>query len=580
MAPGQPETYLDHPLFRQAQQNAQKGEWQAGLDKMEKLMQAYPLEADLRALRQEMQLRARIDQDERRDIAQARKQRVRDLLMRMIIVAGLAVLALAVVRSYSAIFQEQIAVTRAKLEYQVREVEMAVKFRDAQDFLNAGRADTALALITEVAALDPNYPGLAELKAQAQRLQTLDVWYAEAMSLIEQGDTPKALAVLREIEREEPYYRDVKLQISNLESLTQLSAILAQADSAYEAGDWETAIAAYEELYLYHPDYQSVYVEERLFASYVKAAEARLRASDSLEAILAAEEYYRKSLALRPQDAETKAQQAQVRAMVEERLFLGYIQAAQAALAAEPDSLQALRLADQYFTEALKLRPNDAEIGLQRELAHRFIEAQEYFNQGNWTAVIDTLEFVYRQDKGYARGTARQSLYEAYVARGDGAMAIGDFDGALSDYRRAAVIAEEDPSSKLRLYEVQLKVAEAMGVLGEYQNAVLLYASAISMVDLQARAQDHSAAMATALADAERYASQGDYKAAFRSYREAVSWGTETFEIVEYTVVSGDYLSSLAIKFGSTVSLIAEANNLDDPNLIITGQVLLIPILP
>lgn len=48
-------------------------------------------------------------------------------------------------------------------------------------------------------------------------------------------------------------------------------------------------------------------------------------------------------------------------------------------------------------------------------------------------------------------------------------------------------------------------------------------------------------------------------------------------EPVMYTVKSGDTLSAIASRFGTTVKAIADANNIPDPNLIFVGQVLRIP---
>jgi LysM repeat protein len=47
--------------------------------------------------------------------------------------------------------------------------------------------------------------------------------------------------------------------------------------------------------------------------------------------------------------------------------------------------------------------------------------------------------------------------------------------------------------------------------------------------------------------------------------------------IQRYTVVSGDTLSVIAARFGTTVAALAAANGITDPRLIRPGQVLVIP---
>lgn len=576
----QAESYREHPIFQAAMQNLQKGEWEKGLSQLERLMQAYPLDVELRALRQEMQLRARVDQDEREDNALIRRRKARNLLIRGTILVLLVLLGMFVVRNYSRWINEQMVQARQTIEYQMVLVELATKFRDAQDYLRAGQTDTALTLLKEIEAVDPGYAGLADLMKSAQRQKSLEDLYNQALVLKNQGDLTGALQVFKQLEGQEPYFRDVKAQIQSLERQTVLGDMLAQANAAFDSGDWIQAASRYEELYLFNPDFETRHVEDRLFESYIRAAEVSLHNAETLEALQAAEEYYRKALALRPQDPEAKKRQQQVKESVEERLFRAYIDLAQKALAEEPDSLDALRLARGYFREALKIKPFDQEIALQGELANLFVDAQDYIRSENWGAAIDNLEKIYSQEQGYAGGTARQSLYEAYVARGDDELAIGDFDSALVDFQRAAVLANDDPSSSLRLYEIQLKIAETTGLLGDYAGAVQLYNVAIEFAGLKQRAQGNSGNLLAALEEAEKAATAGDLRKAFLSYREAVAYSTEVFETVEHVVKSGEYLSSIALEYNSTVSLIARVNNLANPNLIITGQVLLIPILP
>ncbi len=580
MTANQADSYLDNPQFRQAMESMQKGEWESGLSQIETLMQAYPLESDLRSLRQEMILRAKVDTDEKVAKSYARRRRSRDLIVRAAIVSVLVIIAIFVATSYASWFQDQAALAKQAVDSQVVLVELQVNMRDAQSYLGAGMTDSALDLLEKIEVIKPDFPELAQTIEQARRQKAFDEQYAEAMILIEQDQLDAALIVLQEIESQEPYYRDVKSQIKQIQDETVLGEQLLEADAYFENESWEEAATAYYNLYALNPDFETAHVEDRLFTSYVNSAEEKLNNSDSLESIQSVEEYFRRALALRPQDLDVKDKQSQVRSMIEEKLFWSFVQAAQTAIAEEPNSLEALKVANRYFSEALALRPNDPEITLQRELAHQFLGGMDDFVSSSNSSAIEKLEFVYSQDPGYINGTARQTLYEAYVARGDNAMAIGDFDSALEDFQRAAVIANEDPTSRARLYEIQLKIAEAQGLMGDFESAVRLYAAAILIGDLQARAATYSSAMAAALANASQFEGQGNFREAFRSYREAITWATQVFDVVVHVVESDDYLSQLALDYNSTVSLIAAANNLANPNIIIPGQELLIPILP
>jgi tetratricopeptide (TPR) repeat protein len=580
MTANQAESYLDHPMFNQAMGSMQKGDWESGISQIETLMQSYPLEPELRSLRQEMMLRSKVDTDERSDKSQARKARFRDLTIRFAIIGILIVLAIFVARTYSVWFQDQVALAAQEVEYQLVKADLQFKMRDAQDYLNAGRAEQAITSLDDIAAVDPDYPELDSMMQEANRLLALDQQYNEAVALTDVGDLFAALVILEEIEQQEPFYRDVKNRIILIQDQTLLGDQLREADNFFANEQWEEAADAYYSLYSLNPDYQTAHVEDRLFSSYVNAAEVLLNNSDSIEGIKLVEEYFQRALALRPQEPEVKDKQARVRAMIEEKLFRSYVFLAQTAITEETNMLEALRIADKYFTEALRLKPNDPEVTTQRELAHKFVSGQDNLLNSGYGAAIEEMEFILSADPGYANGAARQTLYEAFVARGDSASAIGDFNSALGDYQRAAVIANEDPSSKGRLYEIQMRIAETHGLLGDYENAVRLYQSAIAFGDLQSRAQQYSTAMATALVSGDEYASQGNYREAFRSYREAIGWAYQVFEVVVHVVTSDDYLSQLALDYNSTVNLIAEMNNLANPNIIIPGQELLIPILP
>ena len=240
----------------------------------------------------------------------------------------------------------------------------------------------------------------------------------------------------------------------------------------------------------------------------------------------------------------------------------------------------ALQVAENYFTQALEFCPDDATVTLQRDLADRFLKSQEAFAKAQWDTVITELDLVFREQPDYAQGAARQTLYEAYIARGKAESAKGVYEAALADFQQAAVIAEQDPESVQRLFEAQHKVAAAQGDLGNYEQAVLLYRSAIDRSGLETRARADNPDLAALLDQANGYADARNYRLAASAYREAVERSNETYQTVTHVVQLGEYLTFLAAKYKTTVTAIAQLNNIPDPNRVIAGQELLIPILP
>ncbi len=190
------------------------------------------------------------------------------------------------------------------------------------------------------------------------------------------------------------------------------------------------------------------------------------------------------------------------------------------------------------------------------------------------------MEFVYGQDPDYALGTARQTLYEAYVARGESWMGAEDFQAALRDYQRAAELSQQDPDALLRLYEAQVNVAEAHGSLGNFQLAVQLYREALQLGGIGARAEQNQPSLAAAIEEAEQFSSLGDYAKAFERYSEALRGADPGYESLIHVVKPGEYLTLLANRYGSTIQAIIAANNIANPNKIFTNQQLEIPLLP
>jgi tetratricopeptide (TPR) repeat protein len=304
---------------------------------------------------------------------------------------------------------------------------------------------------------------------------------------------------------------------------TLVGNLLNEGEAAMARADWEQAVVAFDSVRTLHPEHEAEYVETRLFESFVNAGRAELVGRE--------------------------------------------------------DSLGALEEAATYLRKALALRPQDPEVKRERELAGLYLNAQAAFAEGNWSDVIEALSRTVDIDPDYAQGTARQTLYDAYVARGELQMAVNAYELALSDFEQAVALGKQDEGAALRLFESELKVAEAYGAKGLFEAAVVHYRAAAEWGDLESRGQNNAALLAE-LQEANTYAARGNFGVAYESFRRAISLVNANQFSKTHVVQPGEYLTLLASRYGSTVRTIALANGIENHNLIFPGQELLIPVLP
>jgi tetratricopeptide (TPR) repeat protein len=212
-------------------------------------------------------------------------------------------------------------------------------------------------------------------------------------------------------------------------------------------------------------------------------------------------------------------------------------------------------------------------------MARNFVLAQDDFINQRWDDAITKLESVYNQDIGFANGTARQALYDAYILRGDALLRAGKTQRALEDYQKAVIVAELTPEGRFRLFEVQVKIGNVMGNMNNYQGAVYQYRAAIDLANLtESIILDPE--LALAIANAEQYANRGSYSYAYTLYSGAMKLIAEKFNTLTHVVEEGDYLTKLANMYNTTVAAILKANDITDPGQLEIGERIIIPVIP
>lgn len=582
MVMNEAESYIKSPLFHEAMELFRHARWGDGFSKLDEVVKEHPMETELRSIRQEMEVRARIDDYERDEI----KHNKLNLLRKYTISAlsGLVILVALffAIRSYSGWIQGQVAKAQSDFTQNLMLAELTVEFRNAQQLFTAGKSDEALAKYESIKAKNPDFPGLVEAMTQAQALKDVEIQYTQAMNLLQVGDSAQALVILTQISQQMPNYRDVSLQVKTLQTQTEMGSTLQQADQAFLEGSYEDALSRYESLRLMDPTYQVTHVEENLFHSYINAAEGLLSEPvPSLATLRKIDDYFSKALALRPLDRDAIAARSKVRLSIEDGLIGDYLSQAEAALVSAPDSLDAQEAAGKYLGMALAVRPNDPDVLSQYQVAQSFIDAVNEFARSDWESVIENLEYVNSQQPGYADGTATQALYDAYIARGSDRLVSGEYALALEDFQRSAVVAQQLSESVSLAFEAQLMIAEAQGQLNHFEEAVHIYQDALITVGLHERINALQNAMTDTLVYADYLASLGNYQNAFYAYRRLVQNRVSAYnQATVVTVKNGDYVSMLAHRYNTTVAAILSANDMNNQPRLTPDMELIIPTLP
>jgi tetratricopeptide (TPR) repeat protein len=582
MSPTEIGSYIESTSFKEAMGYFWVGKWNEGFNKLAEVEKRYPMESELRYLRQMMEVRSRVSEYEDAENKRRKIQKLTRNAMKIIFTAVVLVVVIGGISTYSGWIQSQIASAQAEVSQNLQQAQLTIEFRNAQQLIVAGKSDEAIAAFEKIKAIDPNFPGLTEAMDQAQALKDIEIQYIQAMNLLQLGDSAQALDILKSISQKMPNYRDVSLQIKNLQTQSEMGSVLQQADQAFAESRYEDAISGYESLRLMDPSFERSHVEDYLFQSYIEAANMLILSPvQSLDTLHKIDDYFSNALALRPLDREALAARTQIRSVIEDGMIGEYVKQAQAALASAPDSLEAQQAAEQYLSKALAIRPNDPDILTQFQLAQAYIQAVNFFTNSKWDSVIEQLEYVVGQQAGYANGTALQTLFDAYIARGSTYVASGEYLSALTDYQRAAVLATQLPDSEPLTFEAQSMIAEAQGLLNKFQEAVQIYQDALSNIGLRERIYTLQDSLTETLTYAETTANKGDYQTAFYAYRKLMRDRVVAYnQTTVVTVKSGDYLSMLAHRYNTTVAAILEANQMNNQPRLTPNTQLIIPTLP
>ena len=369
--------------YDRAMRHWQRAEWADALAALQELAADYPDEPGVQDLIDKTRLRIETDKT-----LKVRARRLPLLNRRTLFVLALVVVLFGLAWIALGFYQSTIAPSLAQMRAERQQAEIALQAAQA---LAAGDYAQALTLYDQLATLNPEYPALAEGIASTRQGQELDAAYQEAQAQLAAGQIAEAQATLVGILEITPTYRDVSALLGQIEKDQRLLSVLRQAEDTQAAGDLEGAVLQLEEARTLTPRTERTEIDVRLFQAYLTLAGQVVDQSKG--------------------------------------------------------RVDALQHAEELYTKALGLRPQDPAATNPRDWARQYMDGYAAFTAGQWDLAIRQLGLLYANQPGYLDNQATQLLYDAYMRSGDALLQAGELAMAWERYFRASQLEGMDTTT-------------------------------------------------------------------------------------------------------------------------------------
>jgi tetratricopeptide (TPR) repeat protein len=343
-----------HPLYVEAMQLISSGDELGALEALEALSESYPDDQALSDFVLRLQLRTAFDSPDYIQVDHAQPRPVlRSMVLLLLAVTGF----LVIITGLTAVYTNMVAPTDAEGDLQA-EID-AIK-RDVASRFDRGDLTGAQAALEQLGnyALAPNDVFVADYSQKLEEQRACAESYARAVELRERGSWQEALDLATQISPECLKYRESRVLAEDLRELASLETAWQAAEAYLADEDWEQALEELAWLRAEAPEFRRAQVEQRLY---------------------------------------------QVHSMLAFDL-----------LGRANGRTETLREALVHLGAALRLRPTDRTLIVEKSLAEGFIAGSEAYDRGDWVAVIDAWEPVFEERPDYQGSVLSRRLEEAY----------------------------------------------------------------------------------------------------------------------------------------------------------------------
>ena len=446
----------------------------------------------------------------------------------------------------------------------------------AEQLILVGKPQPASSIIESIQEVNPDFDRLPALTSEVDLLLRMEAKYQAAQALSAEGDAEGALALFYEIQDEQSGLWDVSQQIEAIETANQIAVYLEEGNLAYQNENWDLVISSYENAMTIDTQLEDPLITEQLLQGYLNKIISMLQSdSSTIEDIEAAEQYYRKAVALIPQSRQYANERENLQEVSSNLLQLKFVQTAKDMLADSNQSITSVKKAVTYLTKAASIDPKNS--ALQRDVnnAEYYQVAFQDFLDMNWAPAITNLTKINDSDPNFAGGNTSVLLFEAYSGLGNQYYSAGFYQDALNNYEQAELIAWDEQGNPMKLFQVQIDIGDTYGKLRDYENAVSYYLYALNAIGVP-----NNPSLTTindVMIQANYWNAVGDFQSAYTALQEALLGIDAVYTDSEIEIGDGVCLAFFADDNQSTIDAILDANSLPLNVVINFGRDLIVP---
>ena len=562
----------DYPKLLEHYQNAEFDLCKMFVDKLEK---RYPDNPELLKFKEDLEIKLSLKTMavESKKRGKRKKRRV-TLNMSIFTIFGTIVVLIAFFLSYDYLTTD---ISASRLDEQA--TQLTSLNNQAEQLLAIGKPQTAGEVIERMKLINPDFENLPELTVRTEELLKLEAKYQSALSFVAENKHTEALQLFKEIQTDKQGMWDVSQQISSIETILQIEKYLAEGNTASQEENWDLVISAYENALLLDPKLDDPLMREQMLKGYLNKIISMLQdEKTAIEDVEQAEQYYRKAVALIPQNKEFANERGNLEELSSNLLEQKYSHTAKAMLADKNQTVSSIAKAVSYIRKAANIKPKNTVLQQEVKNAEYYQIAFQNFVDMDWVLAISNLNEILYTDKYFANGNAIILLYEAYYALGKQYYSAGLYQDALKNLEQAEILAWEDSDNLLKLFQVQVLSGDTLGHMGEYENAVSYYKYALNVIEIIPRLIDYPM-VTSRYSRANVLAGNANFEDAFTVFREVFQGIDFIYSISEIEINSGVCLALFAHEHLSTMDALLETNDLSKNMIITFGRSLIVPMI-